>query len=191
MFLLSKSADALRAAGLTVAPTDDAWLTRGHGDMKKVLGVLCHDTAGRSPPDDHSDFATVVAGRGGSDPIAGPLANWFLARSGVWWPVAAGKAYHAGYGELDGELGIFNAELIGVEAENVGVVGKDPWPDAQVDSYARGCAAFAKLYDFDAAHVLGHREYALPPGRKQDPDFDMVDFRSKVSAALAAQGGKT
>jgi peptidoglycan hydrolase-like protein with peptidoglycan-binding domain len=30
----------------------------------------------------------------------------------------------------------------------------------------------------------GHKEYALPLGRKSDPSFDMVDFRARVAALL-------
>lgn len=181
--ILAKSADALRAFGLSIVE-EPGWLARGHGDMTAVVGVLCHHTAG-PPTGESPSLGTVINGRGGPDPISGPLANWFLSRGGVWHAVAAGKAYHAGYGEVDGHLGIFNASLIGVEAENAGVAS-DPWPDAQVDAYARGCAAFARLYAFDVAHVLGHKEYALPPGRKIDPSFDMPAFRGRVSAALAA-----
>jgi hypothetical protein len=31
---------------------------------------------------------------------------------------------------------------------------------------------------------VGHKEYALPPGRKIDPAFNMVAFRQKVAAFM-------
>ena len=31
----------------------------------------------------------------------------------------------------------------------------------------------------------GHKEYALPKGRKPDPTFDMDDFRAQVAAIMA------
>ena len=31
----------------------------------------------------------------------------------------------------------------------------------------------------------GHKEYALPPGRKTDPTFDMDDFRFKVGLIMS------
>ena len=33
--------------------------------------------------------------------------------------------------------------------------------------------------------VCGHKEYALPQGRKIDPSFDMDDFRLQVAAIMA------
>src|SRR5690606_24950405 len=36
-----------------------------------------------------------------------------------------------------------------------------------------------------AGMCCGHREYALPAGRKPDPGFDMDDFRARVAAVLA------
>lgn len=179
-YALSDLASILRAAGLVVIEQPD-WQTRGHGDMGKIRGVLCHDTAGRAAPDDHSDIATVQNGR---PDLPGPLAQLFLSRLGYFYVVAAGKAYHAGYGILDGvEAGTYNENLVGIEAENQGIAS-DPWPPAQMDAYARGCAALAKHYGFDVAHVLGHKEFALPPGRKIDPDFSMPDLRAAVAKYL-------
>jgi peptidoglycan hydrolase-like protein with peptidoglycan-binding domain len=37
----------------------------------------------------------------------------------------------------------------------------------------------------DDSMCPGHKEYALPVGRKTDPDFDMVAFRSRVQALNA------
>jgi len=33
--------------------------------------------------------------------------------------------------------------------------------------------------------ACGHKEYALPQGRKGDPTFSMTDFRAQVSAIMA------
>jgi hypothetical protein len=33
---------------------------------------------------------------------------------------------------------------------------------------------------------VGHKEYALPAGRKIDPSFDMIAFRLKVAAFMDA-----
>lgn len=180
MFSLLWLPDVLRAAGLTVQAVD-GWQTRGHGDFGKPLGVLCHHTCG--PKDgDIRDLHVLIDGR---PDLAGPLCNLGLARSGVFWVVAAGRAYHAGAGNW---LGVTNGNtnLVGIEAENVGD-GKDPWPDVQMDAYHRGCAAIMKhIGAKNAAMVAGHKEYALPHGRKDDPDFDMVKFRAAVNAIMGA-----
>ena len=33
--------------------------------------------------------------------------------------------------------------------------------------------------------ACGHKEYALPVGRKNDPTFDMNDFRLQVAAIMS------
>jgi hypothetical protein len=78
-----------------------------------------------------------------------------------------------------------NTSFIGIEAENTGGPDDFPWPDVQMDAYARGVAAIFEHLNLGAECCAGHKEYALPPGRKTDPDFDMVAFRSRVAAILA------
>lgn len=164
----------LRGAQLPVI-AEPGWETRGHGDMGDPKGVLCHHTAGPLHGDAPS-LGTVINGR---PDLAGPLSQLFLARSGTWHLVAAGKAWHAGAGapgtpweHYDG-----NGHLIGIEAENTGLAN-DPWPAAQVDSYAKGVAAILQHLGAPVQMCLGHKEYAV--GRKVDPSFDMGDFRRKV-----------
>ena len=81
-----------------------------------------------------------------------------------------------------------NTNFIGIEAENTGFTSgpkADPWPSVQMDAYRRGVAAILKKIRANAIMCCGHKEYALPMGRKNDPDFDMGDFRSQVSAIMA------
>ena len=54
-----------------------------------------------------------------------------------------------------------------------------------MDAYRRGVAAILKKIRANAIMCCGHKEYALPIGRKDDPTFDMNDFRSQVSAIMA------
>jgi hypothetical protein len=177
-YALSFLPDVLRAAGLAVQAVD-GWQTRGHGDVGKPLGVLCHHTCG--PRDgDIRDLHVLVDGR---PDLKGPLCNLALARSGVWWVVAAGKAWHAGKGNWHGVTD-GNAHLIGIEAENVGDA-TDPWPGVQMDSYKRGCAALLAHIGAPPVMCAGHKEYALPKGRKDDPSFDMDQFRHDVQLIMA------
>ncbi len=80
-----------------------------------------------------------------------------------------------------------NASFIGIEAENSGLED-DPWPDIQIDAYCRGAAAILAEIVAQANMCCGHKEYALPAGRKPDPTFDMAKFRNNVASLLA---GKT
>jgi hypothetical protein len=166
----------LRDAGLKVALVD-GWQTRGHGDVGPTLGVLCHHTAG-SKNGNMPTLGVLIAGRPG---LSGPLSQLGLGRDGTYYVIAAGRCYHAGAGAWNG-ITSGNANLIGIEAENTG--GNDPWPAIQVDAYQRGAAAILKHVGRSADYCAGHKEYALPRGRKTDPTLDMGTFRAAVGSIL-------
>jgi hypothetical protein len=103
--------------------------------------------------------------------------------------IAAGKGWHAGAGNWQGVTD-GNGHLIGIEAENIGTSNRDgtpqePWPAVQMDAYKRGVAAILKHVGAKPIMCAGHKEYALPHGRKDDPNFDMVKFRADVAAIMA------
>jgi hypothetical protein len=123
---------------------------------------------------------TLVKGR--SD-LAGPLAQLGLGRDGTYYVIAAGRCYHAGKGIWKG-LTNGNSNFIGIEAENTGLADDFPWPAVQVDAYHRGVAAILKHIGRGADFCAGHKEYALPKGRKPDPSLDMNTFRSSVAGIL-------
>ena len=172
--LLTDLADACRKSGLKVVETP-GWKTRGHGALYSVQTIVCHHTAtAKSAPGDYPSIGVVRDGR--SD-LAGPLAQLGLGRSGTVYVIAAGVAYHAG--EVR-ESSMDNWHAIGIEAEADGL---SPWPAAQIDAYARLCAALADHYHVPVARVLGHKEVCAPAGRKTDPNFDMDAFRARVANA--------
>lgn len=173
--MLTDLADTLRGAGLQVVEVP-GWRTRGHAPMTAVQAVICHHTAGPTGSD-HASLDVVVNGR--SD-LAGPLANLFLERDGTWQVVAAGLAYHAGAVRSPRWQ---NSRAVGIEAENDGKPPLD-WPDVQIESFAKGCAALVRRYGLTVGDVLGHKEVCAPVGRKPDPDFDMNAFRRRVAALL-------
>jgi hypothetical protein len=174
-------ADALRAGGCRV---DEGivpdWKRRGHTDGGfSPIGVLGHHTAG-PVGGDYPSLGTVRDGRPG---LPGPLANLGLTRSGVWFPVAAGRAWHAGAGSCrwvprnDG-----NGHLIGIEAESS---GRGDWTPAQLEAYPRGVAALLRDLGVGADRFIAHKEWA--PGRKTDPagwPGDMNGFRATVARIL-------
>lgn len=175
-------ADVLRAAGLNVVEVP-GWKSRGwrggttpDGDLlTQPQGGLAHHTGtSAAAPGNYPTLNTIIQGR--SD-VAGPLANLGLGRDGTWYVIAAGRTNHSG--AVDDQR-YFNSHALGVEAEHPG--GSAPWPQVQYDSYVRGCAALGKHYGFT---WRGHKEAAIPHGRKPDPNFDMDAFR----AAIAAGGG--
>jgi hypothetical protein len=178
-FALTWLPDVLQAAGLTVAELP-GWRTRGRGPMSPVKGVMCHHTAcGLHAKGNEPSLGTVEHGR---PDLAGPLAQLLLGREGTYFIVAAGRCNHAGAGIWQ-RIKTGNSSFIGIEAENAGLAG-DPWPAVQMDAYKRGAAAILKHIGAEPIMCVGHKEYALPHGRKNDPDFDMSAFRADVQKLM-------
>ena len=174
----------LREAGLKVEEVT-GWKTRGHGDMGDVEGILCHHTAGGK----HGNYPSLSTVRDGRPGLKGPLSQFGLGRDGTWFIIAAGKSWHAGSGNWHG-ITNGNTVLIGIEAENTGYTkgaNAEAWPEVQMDSYARGCAAILEYLKLPVSAIAGHKEYALPKGRKVDPTFDMDLFRERIKNIMASK----
>src|SRR5699024_7263756 len=162
------------------------WKKRGYGQMVKAESVMCHHTAG--PRSGNFPSLNVVThGRPG---IAGPLCNYGIGRDGTIYVVAAGRANHAG---KVAKTMWSNPRSIGIEAENTGT--GETWSDAQLDSYVRLCAELCKEFKWPVTRdrVVGHKEAAVPAGRKIDPNFstpslNMNQFRAYVKAGSYKRG---
>lgn len=178
-FSLTWLAQVLLDAGLKVAE-QPGWKDRGRGDVGPIKGVICHHTAG--PKNGNMPSLGIIVN--GRDDLPGPLSQLALGRDGTFFVVAAGRCNHAGAGNWQG-FTAGNTNFIGIEAENTGRANDLPWPTVQVDAYRRGVAAILKKIKANAIMCCGHKEYALPHGRKNDPDFDMNDFRQQVAAIMA------
>ncbi|WP_407155650.1 N-acetylmuramoyl-L-alanine amidase [Bradyrhizobium sp. STM 3557] len=177
-FSLTWLAEVLEEAGLKVAE-QPGWRSRGRGEMGPVKGVICHHTAG--PAKGIMPSLGIITN--GRPDLAGPLAQLGLGRDGTYFVVAAGRCNHAGVGMWQG-LSQGNQNFIGIEAENTGLPS-DPWPAVQLDAYRRGVAAILKKIGANPIMCAGHKEYALPQGRKDDPSFDMNEFRTQVASIMA------
>ena len=183
-FSLTWLPQVLKDSGLKVALTD-GWESRGHGDIGKIVGVICHHTAGPRHGNMPS-LHTLVHGRAATahaPALPGPLAQLGLGRDGTYYVIAAGRCNHAGIGSWKG-VTTGNSSFIGIEAENTGLADDSPWPEVQMDAYQRGVAAILAHLGQSTDFCAGHKEYALPPGRKNDPSFDMMAFRAAVAAIL-------
>lgn len=183
-FSLVWLADVLKNAGLKVAPVP-GWQDRGRGDVGQTLGVLCHHTAGGKKGNMPS-LDLIVKGR---PDLPGPLAQLGLGRDGTFYVIAAGRCNHAGKGIWQGLVN-GNSNFIGIEAENTGTHEDLPWPEVQMDAYRRGVAAILKHIGRGAEFCAGHKEYALPKGRKPDASFDMIAFRAAVADILRGTAPK-
>ena len=181
-FSLTWLPSVLEAAGLKVALVP-GWAERGRAEMGDVRGVLCHHTAGPLKGNMPS-LRTLIEGRGD---LPGPLSQLGIGRDGTMYVIAAGRCNHAGAGEWQG-LTQGNANFIGIEAENTGLPNDAAWPDVQLDAYKRSVAAILQHVGRATQFCAGHKEYALPRGRKSDPPFDMNAFRRDVTAIMAGTG---
>jgi N-acetyl-anhydromuramyl-L-alanine amidase AmpD len=180
-FALTWLPEVLEDAGLKVAE-QPGWRTRGRGDVGPIRGVICHHTAGALT----GNMPSLNLVTNGRADLSGPLAQLCLGRDGTYFVVAAGRANHAGAGNWQG-ITTGNASFIGIEAENTGLTSgpkAEPWPAVQMDAYRRGVAAILKKIGADPIMCCGHKEYALPAGRKPDPTFDMAAFRAAVGAIM-------
>lgn len=176
MTMLTWLADELRGAGLKVVE-EPGWKTRGRGEMGTVKGVICHHTGAGS-----SEGLRHLVLQGRSD-LPGPLSHLFLDDDGTFYVIAAGRCNHAGAGKWQGVTS-GNSSFVGIEAKNAGD-GKDLWEAVQMDAYTRGVAAILGHIHADSVMAAGHKEYALPKGRKTDPTFDMFTFREAVQSTMA------
>lgn len=168
--------DAARLTGYPVVEIA-GWRTRGHGGMAAVEGVLCHHTAGPAAGE-YPSLRVVRDGRAG---LAGPLSQLGIGRSGTVYVIAAGTAWHAGASTWDGLTGL-NSRFLGIEAEDD---GDGTWTAEQLDVYPRLAAALLHYMRRPAFRCAGHREVALPKGRKIDPaGLDMHAVRAQVGALL-------
>lgn len=178
-FALTWLPAVLDAAGLKVAEVP-GWQNRGRAEMGTPLGCMVHHTAGPRAGNMPS-LRTLVDGR---PDLPGPLCHLGLGRDGTWYVVAAGRANHAGAGNWRGETQ-GNSHFIGIEAENTGLANDLPWPDAQMTALVHGLAALLRHIGRNVDWCMGHKEYALPSGRKNDPSFDMGPLRMEVARALS------
>lgn len=174
---LTDLADYLRRQGLTVIE-HPGWEHRGRDLPDKPDTVVCHHTAtSLKALGDLPTLRLLVEGR---PDLPGPLCQLGLSRAGVVHLIASGKANHAGKGAWRGQTS--SARTIGIEAEHPG--GDCPWTPVQYTAYVKLCAALCRYLEVDPNRVCGHREWALPRGRKVDPTFDLDLFRRDVRTAL-------
>lgn len=180
-FALTWMPGVLLEAGLKVAE-DPGWQSRGRAEMGQVLGVMVHHTATASHAT--GNMPTLRTLRDGRADLPGPLSQLGLGRDGTWYVIAAGRANHAGKGLWNG-IQAGNSHFIGIECEHSGQPADMPWPEIQTRSLRHGVAALLRHAGRSADWCVGHKEYALPAGRKPDPLFEMAPFRQEVAALLS------
>ena len=171
--------DQLRRWGLDVVEVD-GWQARGVPFTVRPVIVVAHHTATSARA--AGDYPSLGIVRDGREGLAGPLSQFGLGRSGRVYVIASGKANHAGAGAWDGIS--TSTMTVGIEAESP---GDGTWTDEQRRAYPLLAAAVCAYLGTPARRVCGHREWALPAGRKPDPTgIDLTAFRAAVAGHLHA-----
>lgn len=101
----------------------------------------------------------------------------------------ARRAWHAGKAALPGEReSDVNGRSVGVAMVNDGA---SPYPAAQVEATAELCVAIMERHELvGMGRIRGHRDVALPHGRKDDPHrlFPWPHFRPLVHERAIERG---
>jgi hypothetical protein len=153
------------------------WTTRGRtwAVFNPTFGVIDHHTAAPFDTD-----RVLIDGR---PDVPGPLCQWAHHTDGVVVLIAAGLANHAGVASVS------SAEAYGIEATGPTPTGATgPGAFRQYDAYRKLNAAIRIYRAWDRSRQLGHKEIALPLGRKVDPMFDMAQFRDATDRLIAGSG---
>ena len=166
-------------AGLQVAE-QPGWKNSGRGDVGPIKGVICHRTAGALAGNMPS-LGIIINGR---PDLPGPLvaARARTTAPTSWSPPVdvTMRAAIAGLYRRQHQFHRHRSGEHGHTADRRTTLGPPfRWmPTA-------GVAAILKKIRANAIMCAGHKEYALPQGRKPDPNFDMNQFRQQVAAIMA------
>ncbi|HEY9897804.1 MAG TPA: N-acetylmuramoyl-L-alanine amidase [Pantanalinema sp.] len=147
------------------------------GGAKDISAVVLHHTAGGTLESNASFFQNASAE---------VSSHYIVGKDGrIVQSVADGKrAWHAGKSEFKGRDDV-NDFSLGIEIVNTGS-GSDPFTEAQYKSIIDLVAWMCQTYDVPLDRVTGHKDVALPRGRKNDPapNFDWSRVRAGVEAKL-------
>jgi N-acetylmuramoyl-L-alanine amidase len=141
------------------------------------------------------DIDTIVLHHTASNNGAGDLAHmrnpksevsahYMVDRDGKIYQLVndSKRAWHAGKGELHGVPTDVNGRSIGIELVNDGG-GKTPYTDAQMKSLIQLTGYLKQEYKVPMNNIVGHKDVAVPKGRKSDPsaNFNWNRLRDGIS----------
>lgn len=142
---------------------------------KDIDTIVLHHTASN---DGKGDLAWM------RNPKSQVSAHYMLDRDGKIYQLVNDqkRAWHAGAGELHGVPTDVNGRSIGIEIVNDGS-GKTPFTDAQYKSLTQLVGYLKQEYKVPMNNILGHKDVAVPKGRKNDPaaNFDWARLRKGIS----------
>jgi AmpD protein len=136
----------------------------------KIKSIILHSTDGHK----EGDIATLTGTR--------VSVHWYVTKTGEVFHFVdnADTAWHAG---VVNDLIYSNKASIGIEQEHID--GAEEWPDCQVLTTARICAALMQKYHIMQKYIRSHADIAYPRGRKVDPEsYPWDKFNKYLEEAL-------
>ncbi|HEY9899927.1 MAG TPA: N-acetylmuramoyl-L-alanine amidase [Pantanalinema sp.] len=147
------------------------------GGSKDISAIVLHHTSGGTLESNANYF---------KNPSAEVSSHYIVGKDGrIVQSVADGKrAWHAGTSDFKGRNDV-NDFSLGIEIVNSGS-GSDPFTDAQYRGLIDLVAWMCQTYNISLDRITGHKDIALPRGRKNDPaaNFDWSRVRAGVEAKL-------
>jgi len=170
----ARVAARLRARGFEV-DEQSGWRSRGSRgrSLVAVEGVMMHHTVDNPP----ADYPSLRVVRDGRSDLPGPLAQFGVGRSGRILLIAAGLANHAGRTVHGWQQ---NSRCVGIESAHMGT-SREEWTTASMAAQRALVEELGREFGFGSSRVVGHKEAAVPRGRKVDPAYDMDAFRRSLS----------
>lgn len=147
----------------------------------KIDTIVLHHTAGGESAEE--------IGRYFQKPSAEVSSHYVIGKDGtIVQPVQdADRAWHAGKSEFKGREDV-NDFSLGIEIVNEGD-DKDPYTDAQYRALGQLVAYLQNTYGVSWERITGHKDVAVPRGRKDDPsaNFSYDRLRQEVAKAQGSQ----
>ena len=141
---------------------------------KDIDAIVLHHTASNNGA---ADLAHM------RNPKSEVSAHYMLDRDGKIYQLVGDskRAWHAGKGELHGVPTDVNSRSIGIEIVNDGS-GKTPFTDAQYKALTQLVGYLKQEYKVPGNNIVGHKDVAVPKGRKSDPaaNFDWSRLRKGI-----------
>jgi len=141
---------------------------------KDIDTIVMHHTASNNGA---ADLAHM------RNPKAEVSAHYMVDRDGKVYQLVNDKkrAWHAGNSQLHGVPTDVNSRSIGIEIVNDGS-GKTAFTEAQMKAVIQLTGYLKQEYDVPMKNIVGHKDVAIPKGRKTDPapNFDWTRLRNAI-----------
>ncbi len=150
------------------------------------------------------DIDTVVLHHTGSDSDSGALstltngrakdrvsAHYLIGKDGTIYQLVDDqyRAWHAGEGALHCKPTDINGRSIGIEIVSSGKPGS--YTEAQYKALEKLVPHLMQKYDVPPQNLVGHKDVAIPAGRKNDPaNFDFDRIRKAVNGGVGNDPGQ-